>query len=74
MTTLEMENVLKMPRREKLQMMETLWEDLSRSEAEQESPGWHRDVLKETKLRVASGCETILDWRDAKQQLRARGE
>ena len=74
MTTLEMDDVRALPRSEKLRMMEALWEDLSRSEAEQESPGWHRDVLKETKLRVASGCETVIDWRDAKQQLRARYE
>lgn len=74
MTTLEMDDVRALPRSEKLRMMEVLWEDLSRSEAEQESPDWHRDVLKETKLRVASGCETVMDWRDAKQQLRARCE
>ena len=71
---LEMENVLKMPRREKLQMMETLWESLSRPEAEQESPDWHREVLRETEKRMASGRETTMDWTDAKQQLRARCE
>jgi len=74
MTTLEMENVLKMPRREKLQMMETLWEDLSRPEAEQKSPDWHLEVLRETEQRMASGRETAMDWADAKQRLRTRSE
>ena len=74
MTTLEMENVLNMPRREKLQMMEMLWEDLSRKAAEQEAPDWHRQALRETEKRVQSGRETVMDWTDAKQQLRARGE
>ena len=32
MTTSEMEQVHSMPRREKLQMMETLWSDLSREQ------------------------------------------
>ena len=68
---LEMGQVRNMPRREKLQMMETLWEELSREETEQESPDWHRQVLKETEQRVQSGSETTLDWAEAKQQLRA---
>ena len=74
MTTVEMENVLNMPRRQKLQMMEMLWEDLSRKAVEQETPGWHQQALKETEKRVLAGRETVMDWADAKQQLRARGE
>ena len=72
MTTLEMENVLNMPRREKLQMMEALWENLSR--AEPETPTWHRQALRETEQQMASGREEVLDWTDAKQQLRTRSE
>jgi len=74
MTTLEIENVLSLPRREKLQMMETLWEDLSREKTEPQSPDWHREVLKETEQRVRLGRETTLDWAKAKQQLRAQCE
>ena len=74
MTTLEMNNVLNMPRREKLQMMEALWENLSRAEPEQETPDWHRQALRETEQRMASGREDGMDWTDAKQQLRARFE
>ena len=50
-TTVEMENVLNMPRRQKLQMMEMLWEDLSRKAVEQETPGWHRQALQSGKGR-----------------------
>ena len=74
MTTIEMEDVLNRPRREKLQIMEMLWEDLSRKAAEQETPSWHRQALRETEKRVLSGSKTVMDWADAKQQLRARGE
>ncbi|MEE9367561.1 MAG: addiction module protein [Pontiella sp.] len=74
MTTVEMENVLNMPRREKLQMMEMLWEDLSRKATEQETPDWHRQALREAEKRVQSGRETVMDWTDAKQKLRTRGE
>ena len=68
MTILEMETVLKLPRSEKLQMMETLWEDLSHSDMELESPDWHRQVLEETTSRN----EIPLDWSEAKKQIRAR--
>jgi hypothetical protein len=71
MTALEMDIVRKLPRREKLQMMETLWEDLSHPEAELNSPDWHRQLLEETEQRVASRNEPSLDWGEAKQQLRA---
>lgn len=68
MTAVELENVKKLPRSEKLQIMETLWEDLSHSEAEMDSPTWHRQALAETESRN----ETPLDWSEAKKQLRAR--
>ena len=64
----------KMSRAEKLQTMEALWENLSRTEAEVESPSWHRDVLKETESRVAAGQERIADWETAKKELRKRFE
>ena len=35
-----------------------------------ESPPWHEAVLRETEVRVQSGDERILDWRDAKEELR----
>jgi len=64
----------KMSRAEKLQTMEALWADLSRTDAEVESPSWHRDVLKETAVRVAAGQERIADWETAKRELRKRFE
>ena len=72
MTVLEIDSVRQLPRSEKLQMMETLWEDLSHSDVALESPDWHRQVLEKTEQRMNSGCETVLDWAEAKQNLRAR--
>jgi hypothetical protein len=72
MTALEIENVRKLPRREKLQIMETLWEDLSHPETDVESPVWHRQLLEETEARLGSGDEASMDWVEAKEKLRAR--
>ena len=63
-----------MPRQEKLRLMELLWADLSRDEAEVEPPAWHADVLRETAERVSRGEEEVLDWEQAKAKLRARGK
>jgi hypothetical protein len=67
MSTLEIQQ---MPRREKLRLMEALWADLSRNEADVESPVWHADALRETAERVARGEEKVLDWEQAKAKLR----
>lgn len=63
----------KMSREEKLQVMEALWADLSQND-DIESPAWHKDALEETEARLASGEEKILDWDDAKRDLRKRFE
>ena len=63
-----------MSRAEKLQVMEALWTDLSKTEAEVESPAWHADVLRETEARVAASEERITDWDTAKRELRKRFE
>ena len=63
-----------MSRSEKLQAMETIWAELSKDEAECESPAWHENALKETEARLAAGKEQTIDWTAAKQQLRERSE
>jgi hypothetical protein len=61
-------------REEKLRVMEAIWEDLSREEDQVESPDWHRQALQETDQRLRSGQENIMDWHDAKKELRKRFE
>ena len=63
--------IQQLPRQEKLQLMELLWAELSRDEAELESPTWHADALRETTERRDRGEETVLDWEPAKEKLRS---
>ncbi len=51
-----------MTRAEKVMALEALWEDLSRNDAEFESPDWHREELAATQERVKSGLERFVDW------------
>jgi len=70
-STIEIRNL---SREEKLRVMETIWEDLSREDEEVESPDWHQKALQETERRLNSGQEKIVDWQVAKKELRERFE
>ena len=62
----------RLSRPEKLRVMEAIWVDLSRDDVLTESPAWHKDALAETARRVKSGEETVIDWEQAKRNLRRR--
>ena len=55
---------------EKLQVMETLWEDLTRTPDSFDSPEWHRDVLDERRRQAATGHAAFTDWEKAKEAIR----
>ncbi|MBC8427030.1 MAG: addiction module protein [Deltaproteobacteria bacterium] len=59
---------------EKLQVMEAIWQDLAAEEQSVPSPAWHLEELKETEQRYKEGKEAVLDWNDAKNELRKRFE
>ena len=61
-------------REEKLRVMEAIWEDLSKDQEQVESPEWHREALEETDRRRQSGREAVVDWQEAKKELRRRFE
>jgi hypothetical protein len=71
---IDIKEIEKMSREEKLQTMEAIWTDLSKNETEVESPAWHAEVLKKTEARVDAGEEKIADWESAKRELRRRFE
>lgn len=68
---IEIQNLSK---EEKLRVMEAIWEDLSKDDDQIESPDWHLQTLQETDQRLRSGQENIVDWHDAKKELRKRFE
>lgn len=54
---------------EKIELMESLWQDISNHEDSFRSPEWHETELKQTEQRVQSGQEQFIDWDVAKQKL-----
>ncbi len=57
---------------EKLMAIETIWDDISHSAAKLPSPDWHEDVLKERERNIKSGSDKLINWDEAKQELRSR--
>ncbi len=57
---------------EKLRVMESLWEDLTRNSDALESPAWHETVLLEREKRIAAGETHFSDWESAKADIRNR--
>lgn len=57
---------------EKLQLMEALWDDLTRDEETLESPAWHEEELLERDRRLATGEAQMVNWEEAKRTLRQK--
>ena len=55
---------------QKLDLMETLWADLSRDEKTLDSPDWHQAVLKGREKKLEDGSATVSEWKDAKERIK----
>lgn len=69
MTALE-EQILKLPKAQKISLMESLWSDLSQGVEAFEVPDWHLKALDETEKRIEEGKEQFEDWAEVKRKLR----
>jgi putative addiction module component (TIGR02574 family) len=64
----------KLPPNEKLKIIEALWGDIAADDESFQSPAWHGEELRKTETELAAGRVEILDWEDAKKELRKRFE
>ena len=63
------QDVVQLPINEQLALMETLWEEISQSEADLEVPQWHKDLLDERERKIRSGEAKFIPWEEAKRQI-----
>ena len=59
----------KMSAEEKLQAMESLWEDLRNRAGVITSPAWQGDVLAEREAMLGRGEDQFEDWEEAKRNI-----
>ena len=55
---------------EKLQAMESLWDDLCLNAGDVSSPDWHQNILADRQAMVERGEEKIEDWDTAKRNIK----
>jgi len=55
---------------EKLQTMETLWDDLCKNAESLKSPAWHEDILQEREQMLQNGDDKFVDWEKAKKDIK----
>jgi len=60
----------KMSIEEKIQTMESIWEDLCKSADNMPSPPWHEDVLKEREEGIKRKEDEFIDWDKAKKNIK----
>ena len=62
-------DIAKLTLREKLQLMEAIWEDLRGRVDDMGVPKEHRRILDDRRARIDSGEAKVLDWDQVKQSL-----
>ncbi len=58
----------KMSVEEKIQAMESIWDDLCARADSMTSPPWHADVLAEREAAIERGEDDFEDWETAKRK------
>jgi len=56
--------------KEKLQTMESIWDDLSTTAGNVPSPDWHKEILTDREQSVSEGSEDSISWNAAKNQIK----
>jgi len=55
---------------QKLDLMETIWDDLSRDEKRLESPVWHESILQNRAKSLVEGTAKVSDWPQARDRIK----
>lgn len=64
-----LEQIHQMPLRQKLLIMEAIWDDICREEGNLEVTQSHKDILDERERLVVEGKAQFIDWEDAVKQI-----
>lgn len=60
----------KMSVEEKLQAMESLWDELCSNAETMSSPAWHEGILADRQAMLERGEDQFEDWNTAKREIR----
>ena len=60
----------KMSTQDKIEAMESIWEDLCKNADSLSSPDWHKKILQNREVSLKEGNDEFVDWQDAKEDIR----
>ncbi len=60
--------------KEKMQIMELLWDDLCHGPDAIESPSWHKEILVERERALNNRDDEFMDWEMAKSNIKKKIE
>ncbi len=55
---------------QKLDLMEAIWDDLTKNDEILDSPDWHSTILKDRDEAPSAGKISISDWKEAKKRIK----
>jgi len=55
---------------EKIQAMESIWDDLCSNADKLTSPSWHKHILAQREIDAIKGNDDFVDWSTAKEQIK----
>ncbi len=55
---------------QKLDLLETLWNDLAKNDTVFNSPDWHEEILADREQVSTSAKTKVSDWEEAKKRIR----
>ena len=60
----------KMTLAQKLDLIETLWDDISKDDKALDSPNWHGEILQDRQQALEAGKASARDWDQAKERIK----
>ncbi|MBM4328355.1 MAG: addiction module protein [Deltaproteobacteria bacterium] len=57
---------------QKLDLMEAIWDDLTKHGEILESPDWHEQILEDREAALAAGNASVSGWEEAKDRIRGK--
>ncbi len=67
--TVDIENILKLPVDEKLEILEKIWESIQQNNENMEIPDWHRDILEDRFKKHKNDLTEGKSWEEVKKNL-----
>lgn len=67
--TTNIDDILKLPMDEKLEIMEKIWESIRENDQEIEIPDWHREILEERFQKYKNNVTKGKSWEEVKKTL-----